>query len=327
MLLIGGTGIVGKAVIKEALKEDYNLCVIGLTKNFSISSKVRQIVVNRKDQQKFRELLEKESKDWDIIFDIAPFAKEDCEQVYNLFKNNTKHIFIMSTVLVYDRSKPSDKPIGSSHPLAKKGTLGGYVDHKLDVENFWKDKKDINWTILRPYHILSPEDSLLGCLPNHNRDPNLIENIKEEKELVLCEGGNIKFNYVNPTDIAKIVLKASGNPKTFHKAYNTVNPEITLAKDYFKLIARELGKKLKFKNKSIREVWEEDRGWQLTTLTHIYDVSDLKEDMGFIPNIPLDKTIREAIKNYKHIDLPISKIPVHQRMTLLPRPKPISWLF
>lgn len=324
ILIIGGTGIVGKAVVAEALKRNYEVSTIGLEK-VGFPKEVNQIVLDRKNSQKFKKTC-KELGNQDIILDIFEFGEDDARQTYECFKKTAKHIFILSTVLVYNRSKPYKLPIKSSHELSEKGVLGGYVDHKLDVENFWKNIMDVNWTILRPYHILSKADSLLGCIPDHNRDPNLLDTIRKEKSLALCDGGNIKFNFIDPIDIADIIFKAANNPKTFHKAYNAVNPDVILAKDYYEYIANEIGKKLIIKNKPIKQVWEENKGWQLTTLPHVYDVSDLKKDIGVVPHIPLKKTIGEVIKSYRKVNLPVSNIPVHQRMTLLPRPKKIGWL-
>lgn len=325
ILLIGGTGIIGKAVIEEALKQNYEIIVLGLDKPGEISEKVKQIIVDRNDEKEFRIICDNLGK-FDVVLDIFEFSKENAKQTYDYFKSIAKHIFIISTVLVYDRSKNYKLPIESAHPLAKKGTLGGYVDHKLDIENFWKNKEDANWTILRPYHILGVHDSLLGCIPDHNRDPELLHRIKNELPLYLCEGGNIKFNFIDTRDIVKAIFVAANNPKTFRKCYNLVNPEIILAKRYYEIIGEELGKKVIIKNKSIREVWKENKGWQLTTLPHVYDVGDLKKDIGFVPSIPLKETIKEILKSYKPENKAVSEIAVHKRMTLLPRPKPIKWL-
>ena len=132
---------------------------------------------------------------------------------------------------------------------------------------------------------------------------------------------------MHPLDLAKTVLKSAGNKKTFWKEYNVVNPTKIKAKEYFELIGELLGKKVQIINKPIREIWNEKKGWELTTLPHIYDVTDLKKDTGFVPDIPLRIAIKEAIENYPETTEDKSQIPVHQRMNVLPRPKPINWLF
>jgi len=49
VLIIGGTGILGKAVISEALKEEAKITIIGLSFDNSVSKKVNQIIANRKN--------------------------------------------------------------------------------------------------------------------------------------------------------------------------------------------------------------------------------------------------------------------------------------
>ena len=44
ILIIGGTGILGKAVISEALKEKANITIIGLSLDYSIPKEVNQII-------------------------------------------------------------------------------------------------------------------------------------------------------------------------------------------------------------------------------------------------------------------------------------------
>jgi len=326
LLLIGGTGIVGKAIIDEALKRQCEVTAIGLEMDKNISSKVNQVIVNRENEEEFKEKCNNLENKWDIVVDIFEFNKKSAKQTHKYFKDISNHIFILSTVLVYDRAKEHPLPIKSNHQLSKKGELGGYVDHKLEVERYWEKVNDVNWTILRPYHILGETESLLGCIPDHNRDPRLLDKIKNGESLELCEGGEVNFNFINPTDIANIVFAAYNNPRSFNKAYNLVNPSIITAKYYYELIAKELNKELKIINKSVKDVWKDNKGWQLTTLPHVYDVSDLEQDIGFVPRIPIEKTIKDVIKNFESQDIEFSKLAVHQRMTLLPRPKPIGWL-
>jgi len=325
ILLIGGTGIIGKATAWEALNDGYDITTISKEKEDSFPNSVKQLLIDRQNRKEFQEEILKLNKQWDIVFDIFAYDEKDAKQTYDLFKETAKHIFVLSTTLVYDRSEKDTNPIKSNCPLAKKGALGGYVDKKLSLEQFWLSKKDANWTILRPYHILG-ETSLLGCLPLHNRDPKLLEKIKNNEKIELCNGGEVELNYLHPKDLAKTVLKSAGNEKTFCKTYNVVNPTKIKAKEYFELIGELLGKKVRIINKPISEIWKEKKGWELTTLPHIYDVTDLKKDIGFVPDIPLRKAIQEAIENYPETPEDKDRIPVHQRMNVLPRPKPINWL-
>ncbi len=329
ILILGGTGIIGKPTVFEALKEGYSVTTVSAEPDSNLPKEVNQVVVNRNEREKFKETvcgLNKKNDKWDAVFEIYNLGENDGKELYECFKDTAEHIFVISTTLVYDRSVPSAAPIKSNHPLAKKGTMGGYAEHKLELELFWKSKTDVNYTILRPYHVLGA-GSLLGCVPLHNRDPKLPQRIKDGETLELCDGGNVEFNFIHPTDIARMVLKAAGNPKTYRRAYNAVNPKKIVAREYFELIGDMLGEEVRIKNKPLREIWEEENGWALTTLPSLYDVSDVRQDIGFIPGISLETAIRDSLLHYPRGTVDVDQIPVHKRMTLLPRPKKIDWLF
>ncbi len=328
MLIIGGTGIVGKPAVFEALKQGYAVTTISITADSRLPPQVNQIVADRRDRDAYTDMLlalNEKHKSWDIVFEIFNLGVDDARQLYECFKTVAKHIFIVSTTLVYDRSIDTYAPIKSAHSLAKKGLMGGYADHKIELEQFWHEKKDINWTILRPYHVLGG-GSLLGCAPMHNRDPELLQRVMRGESLALCNAGNGEFNFIHPTDIARIVLKAAGNPNAYGKSYNAVNPARILIKDYFQLLGDILGEEIKIVNKDIVEIWNEENGWMLTTLPHLYDVSDLKRDIDFVPDIPLERAMQDALWNYPEVNMDVAHIPVHRRMTLLPRPARIDWL-
>lgn len=164
------------------------------------------------------------------------------------------------------------------------------------------------------------------CIPDHNRDPELIDRLKRGEALTLCNGGEIPFNIVHPADIGRAVLAVVKNPTTIHKVYNCVNPEPVNARDYYAEIARQVGGALKIKSKSYQEVWNESGGWELTSLPHVYDMSNLEQDTGFVPRISYQECIRDALVHPPLTNATMNQISAHQRMAVLPRPRRFSWL-
>lgn len=324
ILLIGGTGIIGKAVIKEALDRGYTVTSLSIDREKNFDTRVNQIIVDRRTNE-FLTVIKSLNQTWDIVFDIFSYDNQDAKKTYTALKNRAKHIFILSTTLVYDRSEPNKLPLTEEHPLSAPGLLGGYVDNKLTLEKFWQKKKGINWTILRPYHIIGP-GSYLGCLPDHNRDPQLLSLIKNDKPLTLCNQGYIKINVIDTQDIACIIFKAAHNPKTFYQAYNILNPTPITARQYYEHIGKLLDKQVKIINKPIQQIWQESKGWELTTLPHLYSTDKLNKHIGFIPNISLEDSLKRAIKSISMQAEKLERTPVHIRMTKLPRPKKIKWL-
>jgi nucleoside-diphosphate-sugar epimerase len=328
VLIIGGTGIVGFPIVNQLiLHNDHNVYSVALDKGYFPES-VHQYIVDRNTEE-FSDLIKKLTSEveyrWDAVIDVFSFGEETSKVTYELFKNSAAQIITISTTLVYDRSKKNSEPITEQTPLAEKGRFGGYVDGKVGLDSFWQGVTDVNWTLLRPYHIVGA-GSLLGCIPECNRDPKLLEKIKQGEVLRLCNGGEVLLNCIHPKDIAMAVYKIIGNKNTFKQAYNLVNPEVVVAKDYYAEIAKQVGGKLNIENVPMSTIWEESKGWEMTTLPHVYSMEKLNRDIGYVPNTPLSEQIKDAIANHPVIAGPNEEIPIHKRMNKLPRPKKIDWL-
>ncbi len=329
ILLIGGTGVVGSVSAVVALQYGFNVHTISLEKNFELPNAIQQHICDRNDRMAFRALVGKLNDvvgSWDIVFDIIGSKQRDAEQTCLLLGKYANRIFFLSTTLVYSRITNVRMPICSSAALALRGEMGGYVDSKVAMENFIQSREHVAWTIFRPYHILG-RYSLLGCLPDHNRDPHLIERIKKGRPISLCENGDIPLQIIHPRDIAIAFIKASIADITIHHAYNLVNPLCITAFDYYNEIAKQLNCELKISRKALNTIWDEQKGWELTTFPHVYDISDLKKHINFVPSISLNKAVNDALNSPKISYENMIDIPVHNRMTLLPRPKRAEWLF
>lgn len=329
-LVIGGTGIIGIPIVAELVKHsEYDVHSISLQKAdelpFPAAAHQHFLDRNSPDYGNKIHALNARIDAWDIVIDLIAFDDASAEQTYSLFKNHARHIATVSTTLVYDRRHKNENPISEDAPLAQEGDLGGYVDGKLKLEKYWQGVTDANWTLVRPYHILGAH-SLIGCIPEHNRDPKLIERLKNGETLKLCNGGNIPFNYIHPKDIAEALYALIGNEKAFRQAYNLVNPDIITAKHYYAELARQLRVPLEIEAVSIAQVWEEMKGWEMTTFPHVYSMDKMKNDIGYVPSTPLEDGMRDAILHRPTIGMPILEIPIHQRMNKLPRPKKMDWL-
>ena len=326
-LVFGGTGVVGKPIVEALHRQKVAVWSVSLEKA-SLPSAVSQCLIDRSspDYENSINQLHAQAGGWDLVVDTFSFDDKTGRETHRLFKEKAKHIVTISTTLVYDRtSQATDDPIAENTPLAQAGQLGGYVDGKLKLEEFWRSVDDVAWTIFRPYHILG-RSSLLGCAPEHNRDPKLLERLRNGERLRLAGGGSTPFNYVHPKDIAQAICEAAGNSKAFSQAYNLVNPEEITAREYYTEIARQVGGTLLIEPVSIETIWNEQKGWEMTTLPHLYSVQKLKKDFGFVPATPLSEAIKDSIESYPTVHEQPEKIPVHQRINKLPRPKKPSWL-
>ncbi|SFC05770.1 NAD-dependent epimerase/dehydratase family protein [Pseudoalteromonas denitrificans] len=321
ILLIGGTGIVGNAMIEAALEKKFHITVISNNENALLPTGVLHIFADKYSSD--YDLKLKALPKSDFVYDIIEYGLDDAKKTHEIFKDKTPHIIVLSTTLIYDRENVFNEAISESNPSIPSKMYGGYVDSKLLVEDFWLNQTDVNVTLLRAYHILGV-GSLLGCLPLHNRDPLIVERIESGETLHLFNEGNIPLNFIHPKDLASAVLGVANNHLCFNKAYNAVNPQVYFIKDYYHQLAALLCKKVNIKGLDYEEVY--GRGWEMTLLPHCYDISALQRDSGFNPTIGLDIGLRDALTGYPFSVTATDLIPVFKAMNKGDDPKKISWL-
>lgn len=229
ILIIGGTGIIGTTVATLAHQQGHHVTTISIDENNNLPAHITHIVADKRAGNYFSII--SDLPQFDVVYDIVEYSVTDAFQTYTLFKNKTDHIVVLSTSLIYDRSIYPTTAISENTASASMGCYGGYVDSKLEIEEFWSSKKDINVTLLRPYHILGKR-SLLGNLPLHNRDPLIVDRIQRQERLTLFNGGDSDFNFLHPLDLAETFLRVANKAQCFHQAYNVMNPTVYSAREY-----------------------------------------------------------------------------------------------
>ncbi len=321
ILIIGGTGIIGVTVAKLAYEQGHDVTTISLERCNSLPKRIKHIVAD-KYTMNYSKIIN-DLPQYDAVFDIVEYSVADAFQTYVLFRNKTDHIIVLSTSLIYDRHCYPNTAISENTPSATVGSYGGYVDSKLDIESFWSSKKDINVTLLRPYHILG-ERSLLGNLPLHNRDPLIVEKIQRKEPLTLFNSGDSDFNFLHPLDLAETFLRVANKAQCYHQAYNVMNPTVYSGREYMTCLGDQLMETVHIETISYEEAY--GQGWEMTLLPHCYDVSKLQRDIDFCSSIPLEIGIRDALTSYPVSVVDTSKIPVFLAMNKGDKPQKIHWM-
>ena len=241
-MVLGGTGIIGSEVAK-VLKERGIFCAsvsLDPTQKTEDSSNIQ---INLKTtsptavERALRELINgyRLVGILDIIGVRGPIA--DC--VRELAEERDISVGVISSCLLYDHSP--DDVVDESFPTIQpeKATYPYHIE-KLKVESFWKESPYKNWLIFRTNHVLG-RGSLLGCIPNHNRDRDLLDRLKGRKPLALSNRGNVRLSYIHPHDLANLAIDMISNSDLRSTVVNLVHPEPVRARSYYNKISEFLG--------------------------------------------------------------------------------------
>lgn len=194
ILLIGGSGFVSGALARMAIQEGFRVWAV-TRGNRPVPEGVIHIKVDRNDRESFSKSIEDLHMKWDMVVDVFAMQADDIRQDLQVFGDRTKQLIFISTDFVYDSKKRSLFQKPDNHDDQSVYSMNGYGAKKREGELvlYQENTYPVNWTILRPGHIYGP-GSLLGCLPTHGRDQELIEKLKAGKTLKLVGGGHFSSN-------------------------------------------------------------------------------------------------------------------------------------
>ena len=317
VLIIGGAGILGVPLCNMLAESDcFNVISLDISTSIDLVKSVRQVKADRSNIEVL-ERLNKETENEDIvIIDIIPFSVDEILKV-NICFNKIFQYILISTTLVYGRINFEEITINEDFNISDIGRLGGYVDQKLKIESYIKNRKELNWTILRPYHVIGNR-TLIGCLPFHNRDKELLNTIKHNGKITLCNKGKVKLSFIDPDDFSKLVVALVGNEDAMKNVFNICHPEVVLADKYYQLIAELLNCDIHIEECSRSSIWKSHYGWEMTTFPHIYDSSKIYDVSGFTPNTTLKTSLKKSISFIESGAVIRSR--VADRMNKKPRP-------
>ena len=240
ILIIGGSGFVSGTLARRALRAGHAVWTVTRGKRETVEG-VRSIVADREDGQAFADAIRSQNIVWDHVADCICFRPHHAEQDVSLFLGEEKAIYerfvMVSTDFVYEPSKRT---------FPQTEANASYIDSDYGSEKRRSELVLINgarrsdWTILRPCHIYGP-GSLLGCLPEHSRDEELVERIRSGNPLRLVGGGRFLQQPLFVADLADSIIDCATCDGARGKIANIAGPEIIESRQYYEILAGKIG--------------------------------------------------------------------------------------
>jgi nucleoside-diphosphate-sugar epimerase len=236
VLIIGGSGFLSGTLAQRAISRGYQVWTLTRGQRLLPEPAVN-LIADRQDPALFQRVIEGEQTNWDMVIDCIAYTPDDILQDLSVLEGLTGQLVFVSTDFVYD---PSFRQFPQTEEIEHYVSEGyGYQKRLAELELI-RYSGALPWTILRPCHIYGP-GSLLGCLPAHSRDAELIDRIKAGKPLRLVGGGYFLQQPVLARDLADMMLDLQGNQNIYSQVLNAAGPEVVESRRYYQIIADILG--------------------------------------------------------------------------------------
>ncbi|MBH75052.1 MAG: hypothetical protein CL896_04590 [Dehalococcoidia bacterium] len=221
VLVIGGTRFNGLHLVYELVRYGHNVTVLnrGVTEA-SLPKNVRRIYADRKDPSQLKEALK--NIDFDTVFDISAYVREDVEYITDVLKGHTGHYIFASSTVVYDKS--DILPITEDFPVNTTEQQSDYGRNKLICEGFLTNlyrEQNFPMTVARFSMVFGPDNNLI------NREQRMFIRLLNNRKILIPGRGSTLSQIGHVDDEARALRMMARNSNTYGEIYNVTG------KDYF----------------------------------------------------------------------------------------------
>ena len=295
ILIVGGSGFVSGTLARRATEAGHRVWVITRGQK-PVPDGVTAVKADRKDAEGFQEAVKALGCTFDLIVDCIGYDPEDARQDIEVFKHLTQQLVFISTDFVFDPARRRfPQPEETDYYI--QGENYGSKKRLCELEFINSDTGNMAWTVFRPCHIYGP-GSQLGCLPDHGRDPELIDRIRKGTPLRLPGGGHFLQQPVMARDLADLILSCHGNQAAYRQIFCAAGPDIIESSEYYNIIARVLGVDEPEITELPTDQYLKDNPQSVSFLCHrIYDLARMKSAGLKAPATPIENGLKEHVES------------------------------
>lgn len=151
ILVLGGTGAMGRYCVPELLRLGHTVVVAALNELESDNPNLQYIVGNVKEEGVLEKLLTEGN--YDAVIDFMTYGAEEFESTYTMFLENTKHYIYLSSCRVFADCPPITEKSPRLLDVCTDPVFMATEDYALVKaigEDLLRNSGKKNWTIIRP---------------------------------------------------------------------------------------------------------------------------------------------------------------------------------
>ncbi|MCB0125581.1 MAG: NAD-dependent epimerase/dehydratase family protein [Caldilineaceae bacterium] len=293
ILLIGGSGFVSGTLAEQALAQGHSVAAVTRGQR-AMTAGVAPVTVDRRDRAAFAAAIAAQNQQWDLVVDCIGYEAADAEQDVAVFRDRAKQLVFISTDFVYDPARRLFPQTEETDFYLRDG-YGGQK-RECEVTLAQSDTGSLAWTVVRPCHIYGP-GSLLGCLPLHGRDPELLDKMRRGDTLTLVGGGHFLQQPILAADLARTILSCAGNSSCHGEIFLTAGPDIVESSEFYRIIGDILGVEATIAELPVQQFLAENPDRASFCCHRIYDLSKLRNAGLHVPSTPLREGLQRHVES------------------------------
>lgn len=302
VLLIGGTGVLSGAIVKESLKRGFKVTIVTRGKsNGSIPEAAEHIKGDFWDREFITKALE--GTNYDAVIDFISRTKMDLEYSISVLHERVEQFVFISTACVYNTEIPGVKDEKAEKVLS----TWNYSIEKWECECLLRAKSaelGFNYTIIRPCITYDNTRIPYGIMPSNGYHWTFIGRILAGKPIIRWDGGNARWNITRVEDFAVGAVGLIGNENAYAEEFNICGDEAYSWNDVLSCIEESLDVKIEYCDMSSEEMKKlfpqkagEISGRALDTIVSNKKIKEVVKE--FATNITLQEGINKTIASYK----------------------------
>jgi nucleoside-diphosphate-sugar epimerase len=292
-LVIGGTGFLGTAIVRELLQAGWSVTTLGRGNKPNILPQAEFVAADRAQPGALAAALG--GRTFDLVVDCAAYQRPHAEDAVATFAGRTGHYIFISTDFVYSPAIEGPFPITEDAPKEQERPYGtGKLACEAVLTQAYEER-GFPCTTLRPPHIVGAGKEL-GTGSVQGRDPRILAHLRAGTSLTLLAEGLLLIQPVWNREVGTCIVHIAGNPRSFGQVFNCTGPDCVTTRRYYQLIADRLGVPLRYETMAVAEYlqrWPERAPF---ARHRIYDLSRLAEATGYRPRWRLQDAIAETVE-------------------------------
>jgi nucleoside-diphosphate-sugar epimerase len=236
VLVIGGTGLISRGIVKHLLVRGAEVKVFnrGTCGGASLPADVRAVLGDRDDAAALSAVAR---ANFDVVIDMVCFRNEQATAAVAAFGDKCRHYMFCSTVCTYGTGSPSTVLIDESFPQQP---TSGYGRDKVACERAFLAAHRAGRfaiTIIRPSQTYGPGGPMID---NLEFDAIAWDRIDRGLPVLCASDGLGHWVSTHRDDCGKLFAYAALRPSTYGKAYNATRQQHTTWSQYYRQVSAAL---------------------------------------------------------------------------------------